>query len=293
MITVENLTKRYGSFTAVDDASFSAQPGRVTGFLGPNGAGKSTTLTILCALQRADSGVTTINGVPFRKLTGPGRHVGVMINASALHPGRTGRETLRLAAQINRQPASRADAMLERVGLEGSEHKRAGVYSLGMRQRLGIGVALMGEPHTLILDEPANGLDPEGIRWMRGLLDDFAAAGGTVLLSSHILSEVQAIADRIVVINRGRIVAEGDAAQLLGAGEGRVRVASSHLDLLGTLLQEAGLPHERAGATLIVTAEPERIAQIALDNRVLVTLLEPVRHNLEEVFFSLTAGGAQ
>ncbi len=290
MISIENLTKSYGSFKAVDNASFTAPSGRVTGFLGPNGAGKSTTLTILCALQTADSGRVTFDGTPFHDLARPGREVGVMINASAIHPGRSGLETLRLAAQVNGLPGKRADEMLERVGLAGAGAKRAGVYSLGMRQRLGVGVALMGDPHTLVLDEPANGLDPEGIRWMRGLLDDFASQGGTVLLSSHILSEVQAIADRIAVINGGRMVAEGEVAELLGDSEGRMKVASPDAAALEAMLRGAGLPFNPIPDGFVVTAQAEQIARLALESRVLITLLEPVRHNLEEVFFSLTGG---
>lgn len=293
MITFSQVTKRFGAFTAVADASFEAPSGRVTGFLGPNGAGKSTALNVLCALQTADSGSATIDGVPFRRLPRPGREVGVMINASALHPGRTGMETLRLAARINGVPVRAAGEMLERVGLGGAGNKRAGVYSLGMRQRLGVGVALMGNPYTLVLDEPANGLDPEGIRWMRGLLGDFARAGGTVLLSSHILSEVQAIADRIVVINQGRIVAQGDVAQMTGDAQGRVKVESPDRNALGSALVGAGFAVDGAPDGLVVTASASEVAQLALDQRILVTRLEPLRHNLEEVFFSLTSGGVR
>lgn len=293
MISIESLTKRYGAFTAVDNATFQAPQGRVTGYLGPNGAGKSTTLTILTALQKQDSGSATIAGKPFHAYGRPGRDVGVMLNASAIHPGRSGIETLRLAAKINGQPTMSADTMLERVGLAGAASKRAGVYSLGMRQRLGIGVALMGDPHVLVLDEPANGLDPEGIRWMRGLLGDFASAGGTVLLSSHILSEVQAIADRIVVINQGKIVVEGDTDELLNSGEASVRVVSPDAAHLAELLRGAGFETNVTAEALLTGATAEQVARLALDHRILITGLEPVKHNLEEVFFSLTAGGVR
>lgn len=290
MIQIDSVTKTYGSQHAVDNASFTAPPGAVTGFLGPNGAGKSTTLTILTGLQSADSGTATIGGRRFTQITRPLREVGVMLNAAALHPGRTGIETLRLAAKVAGVPATAADDALARVGLAGAAAKRVGNYSLGMRQRLGIGVALIGDPHTLILDEPANGLDPEGIRWMRGLLDEFAAGGGTVLLSSHFLGEVQAIADRIVVINRGQIMSEGTTAELLGEGEGRVRVESPDLTGLGNALQAAGHQVEGIDGALIVAAPAEVIAQTALDARILVTGLQPVHHNLEEVFLTMTGG---
>lgn len=218
MITIENLTKKFGSFTAVDNATFTVPTGRVTGFLGPNGAGKSTTMRMLTGLASIDAGSATFDGRRFTDLPVPGREVGVMLDASAQNPGLAGIEVLRCAALTNRQPLTRAADMLERVGLAGAGGKRVGQYSLGMRQRLGIGVALMGDPHTLVLDEPANGLDPQGIHWMRSLLAEFAAGGGTVLLSSHLLGEVSAVANHLVIINHGRIVAEGAPADLVATG---------------------------------------------------------------------------
>src|ERR1700760_4029585 len=216
MILVDQLTKRYGRYTAVDSVSFSVRPGTVTGFLGPNGAGKSTTMRMLVGLTPPSSGSCTVLGVPYAHLRNPGRHVGVLLDASAQHPGRTGREVLSLGAMTIGLPRSRVDEMLDLVGLTAEEAgRRVGDYSLGMRQRLGIAHALLGDPEVLILDEPANGLDPEGMRWMRGLLGDFAERGGTVLLSSHLLHEVEAIADRIVIIADGRIVGEGTADELL------------------------------------------------------------------------------
>jgi ABC-2 type transport system ATP-binding protein len=220
MITVENLTRTYGSFAAVDDVSFTARPGRVTGFLGPNGAGKSTTMRVLVGLTPPTSGSATIGGRRFADLPNPGREVGVLLDASAQHAGRTGREILTIAQRTLGLPTDRVDAMLERVSLTPTEAgRRVRNYSLGMRQRLGIAVALIGDPTTLILDEPANGLDPAGIRWMRDLLRDYANAGGTVLLSSHLLHEIEVIADDLVVIGQGRIVASGTKAELL-AGSG-------------------------------------------------------------------------
>src|SRR3954451_1075610 len=219
MINVDHLVKRYGGTTAVSDATFSCAPGTITGFLGPNGAGKSTTLRMLTGLTRPTSGTATIAGRQYGALPNPGRVIGVMLDAAAQHPGRTGRETLRLATMLLGLPRHAADDMLERVGLHGAANRRVGNYSLGMRQRLGIGTALLGDPEVLILDEPANGMDPEGIRWMRHLLQDFAASGGTVLLSSHLLGEVQATVDRLVVISDGRIVAD-DRLDVLLAGQG-------------------------------------------------------------------------
>ena len=216
MITVSNLTKRYGSVLAVDDVSFTAPAGAVTGFLGPNGAGKSTTMRCAVGLTPATSGEVTILGERFRDMPNPAARIGVLLDASAQHPGRTGREVLTLGALAIGAPKARVDQILELVGLTAKESRaRVGNYSLGMRQRLGIGHALLGNPEVLILDEPANGLDPHGIHWMRGLLRSFADAGGTVLLSSHLLHEVQLIADRIVMIGHGHIVADGTVTELM------------------------------------------------------------------------------
>src|ERR1700760_1860321 len=218
MILVDQLTKRYGRYTAVDSVSFSVRPGTVTGFLGPNGAGKSTTMRMLVGLTPPSSGSCTVLGVPYAHLRNPGRHVGVLLGASAQHPGRTGREVLSLGAMTIGLPRSRVDEMLDRVGLTADEAgRRVGNYSLGMRQRLGIAHALLGDPEVLILDEPANGLDPAGIRWMRDLLRDYADRGGTVLLSSHLLHEIEVIADDLVVIGNGSIVAAGTKSDLLAA----------------------------------------------------------------------------
>src|SRR3954467_7641150 len=224
MILVDQLTKRYGRYTAVDSISFSVRPGTVTGFLGPNGAGKSTTMRMLVGLTPPSSGSCTVLGVPYAHLRTPGRHVGVLLAASAQHPGRTGREVLSLGAMTIGLPRSHVDEMLDLVGLTADEAgRRVGNYSLGMRQRLGIAHALLGDPEVLILDEPANGLDPGGIHWMRGLLRDFADRGGTVLLSSHLLHEVEATADRLVVIGNGKIVADGAKEELLAASGTVVR----------------------------------------------------------------------
>jgi ABC-2 type transport system ATP-binding protein len=216
MIKVEGLSRAYGSFMAVDDISFVCKPGTVTGFLGPNGAGKTTTMRVMVGLTSPTAGEVTIGGLHFHDIPNPGRHVGVLLDASAQHAGRTGREVLTIGAKTMGLPMSRVDEMLALVSLDDTESKRrVRNYSLGMRQRLGIAHALLGDPSVLILDEPANGLDPAGIRWMRGLLKGYAERGGTVLLSSHLLHEVQQIADDLGMIGRGRIVAQGTPESLL------------------------------------------------------------------------------
>ena len=220
MITATSLTKRYGRVTAVSDVTFTCEPGTVTGFLGRNGAGKSTTLRMITGLTRTDSGHAAIAGRPFAELANPARTVGTLLDAAAFHNGRTGRETLRIACTVAGVPRSRAEELLVSVGLAADAGRKVGGYSLGMRQRLGLAHALVGEPSVLILDEPANGLDPEGIAWIRELLRDFARHGGTVLLSSHLLAEVQATADRLVIIDHGRVIASGTQRSLL-AGSGQ------------------------------------------------------------------------
>ena len=241
MITVESLTRRYAGFTAVDNVSFTALPGRVTGFLGPNGAGKSTTMRVMVGLTVPTSGTATINGERFADLPNPGLEVGVLLDASAQHAGRTGREILTIAADTMGLPRTRVDEMLELVSLTPTEAKRrVRNYSLGMRQRLGIGTALLGDPQVLILDEPANGLDPAGIRWMRDLLTGFASQGGTVLLSSHLLHEIEVIADDLVVIGNGKIVASGSKEELLAAA-GTLARSTSPRDLAHAL-EQAGIP---------------------------------------------------
>ena len=258
MITVNSLTKRYGAVTAVDDVSFEVKPGQVTGFLGPNGAGKSTTMRILCGLTPATSGTATVLGRPYAALPNPGRHVGVLLDASAQHAGRTGREVLALSAVLMGIDRSRVGEMLEVVGLtERESNRRVRNYSLGMRQRLGLAHALLGDPQVLVLDEPANGLDPAGIRWMRGLLRGFADEGGTVLLSSHLLNEIERVADDIIVIGSGRIVAQGTKDELL-KGAGTV-VRATDGELLGSALRAEGIVFTAAEAGgLLVRDRPGR-----------------------------------
>ncbi len=290
MITVESLTKKYAGFTAVDDISFTAGAGRVTGFLGPNGAGKSTTMRIMVGLTPPSSGSATIDGQRFTDLPNPGLDVGVLLDASAQHAGRTGREILALAQRTMGLPARRVDEMLDLVSLTGSEAgRRVRNYSLGMRQRLGIAAALIGDPRVLILDEPANGLDPAGIRWMRDLLRDYADRGGTVLLSSHLLHEIEVIADDIVVIGNGRIVAQGTKTELLRAAGTYVRAADA--GELARVLEASGITAVLAGHDALRTdAEPDLVGKVALAAGVALSELRPADGaGLEEMFLELTA----
>ncbi|WP_370246375.1 ABC transporter ATP-binding protein [Nocardioides sp.] len=290
MITVSSLTRRYGGFTAVDDASFTARPGRVTGFLGPNGAGKSTTMRMMVGLTTPTSGEVRIDGRRFADLPNPGLEVGVLLDASAQHAGRTGREILTVAASTMGLPRGRVDAMLDLVSLTPAEaERRVRHYSLGMRQRLGIAAALLGDPSVLILDEPANGLDPAGIRWMRDLLTDFAGRGGTVLLSSHLLHEIEIVADDLVVIGRGRIVASGTQQELLARAGTVVRAAAP--DDLAAALERAGVTATPADdGSLRTDADPARVGLIAQAAGLALTELRTADSaGLEEMFLSLTA----
>jgi ABC-2 type transport system ATP-binding protein len=290
MITIDSLTKKYGAYTAVDGIGFTARAGRVTGFLGPNGAGKSTTMRIIVGLTPATSGTVTIGGRRYRDLPNPGLEVGVLLDASAQHAGRTGREILTIAQQTMGLPAARVRDMIELVSLTGAEaDRRVGNYSLGMRQRLGIATALIGDPEVLILDEPANGLDPAGIRWMRDLLREYANRGGTVLLSSHLLHEIEVIADDIVVIGNGRIVSQGTKTELLQAAGTVVRAAN--LSDLERALSAWGLTATPSGdGALRTDADPTLVGQLALKAGIALTELRPADGaGLEEMFLELTA----
>ena len=293
MITATHLTKRYGDFTAVDDITFTARPGSVTGFLGPNGAGKSTAMRMMTGLTPPTSGETTVLGHRYADLRNPGRHVGVMLDASAQHPGRTGREVLTLAARTMGVGSDAVTRGLARVGLTDKEAgRRVRNYSLGMRQRLGLAAALLGDPQVLVLDEPANGLDPQGIHWMRGLLRDFADAGGTVLLSSHLLSEVQIIADELVIIGNGRIVAEGTTTQLLEQQGTRVRSLDD--DALEVALRAANIDVALTPAGLVAQAPAAAVGRVALDASIVLTdLAAGSAGGLEELFLTLTAADSR
>jgi ABC-2 type transport system ATP-binding protein len=290
VITVEAVTRTYGSFTAVDDVSFVARPRRVTGFLGPNGAGKSTTMRIIVGLTQATSGTATVLGRNYRDLPNPGLEVGVLLDASAQHAGRTGREILTIAQRFMGLRGRRVEEMLELVSLSPEEaSRRVRDYSLGMRQRLGIATALIGEPEVLILDEPANGLDPAGIRWMRGLLREFADSGGTVLLSSHLLHEIEVIADDLVVIGNGRIVAQGAKSDLLRSAGSIVRAADR--EVVARALADSGVTSSPVGDDgLLAQADAGKVGEIAFAAGVPVSELRPADGTgLEEMFLELTA----
>ena len=290
MITIDSLTKRYGGFTALDDVTFTARPGRVTGFLGPNGAGKSTTMRVMVGLTEPTAGSATILGRRFADLPNPGREVGVLLDASAQHAGRTGREILTIAQKTMRLPATAVEDMLDLVSLtEAEASRRVKNYSLGMRQRLGIATALIGRPEVLILDEPANGLAPAGIRWMRDLLRRFADDGGTVLLSSHLLHEIEVIADDIVVTGNGRIVAAGTKDEILSSSGPLVR--AEDLDGLALAVTAAGLAvTSSSDGGVIVDADATTVGRTAFDAGIAVTELRAADGSgLEEMFLQLTA----
>ncbi len=289
MIESQNLTKSFGGRTVVNDVSFRVERGTVTGFLGANGAGKTTTLRMLSGLSEPDSGQAVVLGGRYRDLANPGRRVGILLDAAAQHDGRRGREALIVSAQMMGVDPRRVDGLLDLVGLDRSAaRKRVRHYSLGMRQRLGLAHALLGDPQVLILDEPANGLDPPGMRWMRELLRDFADRGGTVLLSSHLLHEVEALADRLVIIDVGRIVAEGSRAELL-AGAGTLVIAPDEAALRAAL-DAANLPARPArDGGFIVDAEHEDVGRAALAGGVVVSRIGPSGGSgLEQLFFDLT-----
>jgi ABC-2 type transport system ATP-binding protein len=289
MIRVEGVTKRYGAHTAVDHVTFTAGPGRVTGFLGPNGAGKSTTMRVIVGLTPPTTGAAHVLGRRFTDLPNPGLEVGVLLDASAQHGGRTGREILTLAQKTMGLRADRVDEMLDLVGLTDTESgRRVRDYSLGMRQRLGIAQALLGEPAVLILDEPANGLDPAGIRWMRDLLRGHADRGATVLLSSHLLHEIEVVADDLVVIGNGRIVAQGTKVELLASTGAQVR--TRHPDQLANALTAAGVVVHHGDRDLRADADPERVGQVAHEAGIpLIELRTLDGAGLEELFLELTA----
>lgn len=297
MITTTALTKSYQQAPVVRAVSLRCEPGTITGFLGANGAGKSTTLKMIVGLVRPDRGTATIDGRPFAELPNPTRVVGVLLDASAMHAGRSGRSTLTIAARMAGVQERRVERLLDVVGLTHAADKRVGAYSLGMRQRLGIAQALVGEPGVLILDEPANGLDPEGIAWMRTLLRDFADKGGTVLLSSHLLHEIQATADHLVVISDGAVVAAGRMNDLLASST--ILVRSPEPIALAAALQAARIDYVAGpGDALTVDTSDGRVttevlAGVARDHQVLLTELRQSDTNgLEQLFFSLTAAKA-
>jgi ABC-2 type transport system ATP-binding protein len=290
MIEVTGLRKRYGKTLAVDGLSFTVEPGHVVGFLGPNGAGKTTTLRILLGLVHANAGQATILGKKYAQLERPFCQVGAVLEASGFHPGRKARNHLRILARAGHAPEKRVDEVLAQVGLEGAAKKRVGGYSLGMRQRLALASALLGDPGVLILDEPANGLDPEGIRWLRDFLRSLAEEGRAVLISSHVLAEVEQTVDEVVIINKGRLVAHGSVEELKRGVDGGVRVLSPQAKELEQTLVKAGFEVSEEGATLIVAgATSAQVGELAAKSSLVLHELTPIATQLEDVFFELTS----
>jgi ABC-2 type transport system ATP-binding protein len=300
MIEVQGLTKRFGSTSAVQDLTFTVRPGQVTGFLGPNGAGKSTTMRMILGLDRPTSGRALINGVPYAQLKDPLRVVGALLDAKWVHPNRSARAHLRWMAATNGIAQTRVDQVLELVGLTSVAGNRAGSFSLGMSQRLGLAGALLGDPPVLLFDEPVNGLDPEGILWIRQFMHRLAAEGRTVLVSSHLLSEMAQTAQHLIVIGQGRLIADAPVHEFIGNASGsRVRVRSPHLGPLRDLLALQGwtVSDDTANgdgpAVVVVGASSEQIGQLAADNGVTLFELSPQRASLEEAFMTMTGNTVQ
>ena len=290
-IVVEGLKKNFGSTVAVDDLTFAVRAGSVTGFLGPNGAGKTTTLRILLGLVSATAGRATIDGRAYRTLDHPTRNVGAVLEGANFHPGRSARNHLRVVASAGQLDRNRIGEMLDLVGLTAFAGKRVGGYSLGMRQRLGIAAALLGDPEVLILDEPANGLDPEGIRWLRGFLRALAAEGRTVLVSSHVLAEMSQTVDDVIVIGRGRLIAHAPLEELTGSSTGAVRVRTPNADRLESLLRAAGKAPQRIDSELLLVADatsPE-IGELSARENIELHELVSEALSLEDVFLKMTA----
>jgi len=290
VIEVADLHKRYRKATAVDGLSFRVPAARITAFLGPNGAGKTTTLRILLGLVRATSGSAMIDGKAYRELAEPVRHVGAVLEASNYHPKRSGRSHLRVLCTATGLPWSRADELLEFVGIANAAGRAVGGYSLGMRQRLSVAGALLGDPQLLVLDEPANGLDPEGIRWLRDFLRAFAAGGKTVFISSHVLGEVEQLADEVVIIHRGRLVAHQSVADLRARAVGATRIRSPDAARLREALGRAGIDAEGEGDRLSTSAPAERVGEVAAADGIVLHELTADAPSLEEAFLELTAG---
>jgi len=290
VIEVEHLTKRFRRATAVDDLSFSVPRGRITGFLGPNGAGKTTTLRVLLGLALPTSGRASVAGRRYRELDAPLKTVGAVLEASNYHPARSGRNHLRMLATAAGIAPTRVQEVLAQVELSAAAKRRVGTYSLGMRQRLSVAAALLGEPELLVLDEPANGLDPEGIRWLRNFLRSFAGAGGTVFVSSHVLAEVSQLADEVVIIHRGKLVAHQTVAELTLQAAGATRVRSPRAEELLGRLRQAGIEADATDTgVLAVHAPPERIGDLAAEAGIPLHELVADTGSLEEAFLELTA----
>jgi len=290
LIEVEHLTKRFRKTLAVDDLSFRVREGTITGFLGPNGAGKTTTLRIILGLVRPTAGKATVMGRSYRALDSPTRRVGAVLEAANFHPGRSGRNHLRVLATATGIPYSRVEEVLQLVDLADAAGRRAGGYSLGMRQRLSLAGALLGEPQVLVLDEPANGLDPQGIRWLRELLRSLASEGRTIFLSSHVLAEIEQIADEVVIIHRGRFVEHATTVELAARAAGGIRVRSPQAIRLKKTLEEAGIEVGAAEGDLLVAKDTTaaKVGELAAANGIVLHELVAETSTLEEAFLELT-----
>ena len=291
MIHAQSLTKHYGSKTAVDAVDFTVQPGKVTGFLGPNGAGKSTTMRMIVGLSRPSSGSVTVNGKHYREHAAPLREVGVLLDAKAVHTGRSAYNHLLAMAATHGIPAGRVREVIELTGLESVARKRVGGFSLGMGQRLGIAAALLGDPATLILDEPINGLDPEGVQWVRRLVRHYAAEGRTVLLSSHLMSEMALTADHLIVLGRGRVIADAPVAEVIASATRRtVRVRSPHSGHLATVLARPDVTVTAVGQDILEIAglPATEIGERAAGAGIVLHELTPLAASLEEAYMTLT-----
>ncbi len=293
MITVDSLTKTYGSRRAVDSLSFEIEPGRVTGFVGPNGSGKSTTMRMMVGLTRPDSGHVLYNGTPYRQLANPVGTIGAALDASA-HPGRSARNHLRMLCAASGLPVRRVDEVLADVGLTSVAGQRVGGFSLGMRQRLALAGALLGEPDTLLLDEPANGLDPDGIRWLRSFLGSYADSGRAVFVSSHLIAELAMFVDDLVVIGAGQLLTAAPVEQIVGAAENAVVVEASEPDQFRAILEAEGFAIVPTGDRLTVTGTTRvEVAQLALDHRIRLDELTDQRASLEDLLVDLTQSTAE
>jgi ABC-2 type transport system ATP-binding protein len=296
MIEARGLTKRYGDTVAVDNLSFTVEPGRITGFLGPNGAGKTTTMRLILGLDYPTSGTVTVNGKPFSKLAWPMREVGALLDAKSVHGGRSAYNHLLCLAQASNLPARRVDEVLDLVGLHDVARKRSKGFSLGMGQRLGIAAALLGDPAILMFDEPVNGLDPEGILWIRNLMKALASEGRTVFVSSHLMSEMENTADHLIVIGRGRLIAESTVAEFIAANSQQsVRVRTPQADELTLVATAAGgTVRDDVGGTIVVLGlTPAQVGDLAFENRIRLHELAPAHASLEEAFMELTAASVE
>jgi ABC-2 type transport system ATP-binding protein len=294
MITVSALTKRYGSRLAVDDMTFDVAAGRVTGFVGPNGAGKSTTMRMMVGLTRPDHGDVRYHGVSYTRLHQPTRVVGSVLDSSAMHPGRTARNHLQAMAALSELDDRRVEEVLHEVGLDTAADQRAGGFSLGMRQRLALAGALLGEPDVLLLDEPSNGLDPDGIRWLRNSLSDFAARGGTVFVSSHLIGELEMFADDLVVVGGGRLLAAEPVATTLARGETRVIVRTPDAPEFGRVLDRHDISVHVEGDRLTAKHTTlDAVSKLAFDHRIQVVEITQASRSLEEILLDLTGATAE